>query len=82
MTKILTYHSTYFIIIYTERMFCWLNRKTRGGVKVEKIKYPEVWNLDVFFPGESESPQLQEHLNYIEKEVSDFQRKVDTFRTH
>ncbi|WP_139822806.1 M3 family oligoendopeptidase [Tuberibacillus sp. Marseille-P3662] len=49
---------------------------------MEKIKYPEVWNLDVFFPGESESPQLQEHLNYIEKEVSDFQRKVDTFRTH
>lgn len=52
-----------------------------GGVKVGKTKYSEVWDLDVFFPGGSESLQLHEHLDYIKKEVNDFQRKVDNFRT-
>ncbi|MFD2922288.1 M3 family oligoendopeptidase [Halobacillus naozhouensis] len=48
---------------------------------MENTKYAESWDLDVFFPGGSKSTQLNERLDYLEKEVSDFMKKVDTFRT-
>lgn len=47
---------------------------------VTKVKYPEVWDLDVFFPGGSESPQLREHLNLIEPQLSSFEEKAQQFQ--
>lgn len=42
--------------------------------------YPEVWDLDVFFPGGSESPQLREHLNLITPKIVTFEEKVQHFQ--
>jgi oligoendopeptidase F len=42
--------------------------------------YPEVWDLDVFFPGGSESPQLREHLNLITPKIVTFEEKVQQFQ--
>ena len=29
------------------------------------VKYPEVWDLDVFFPGGSSSPELKAHIENL-----------------
>ncbi|MFD2444900.1 M3 family oligoendopeptidase [Bacillus sp. CGMCC 1.16607] len=45
-----------------------------------KTMYPEVWDLDVFFPGGSESPQLRNHLDSIIPELISFEEKVKQFQ--
>ncbi|WP_442598810.1 M3 family oligoendopeptidase [Neobacillus sp. D3-1R] len=45
-----------------------------------KVKYPEVWDLDVFFPGGSDSPQLREHLNLIAPQLTSFEEKAQQFK--
>lgn len=42
--------------------------------------YPEVWDLDVFFPGGSQSPQLRDHLDSIKPTVAEFVGKVEKFQ--
>lgn len=41
------------------------------------VKYPEVWDLDVFFPGGSESPQLAEHLAQIQPKIEALTTKIN-----
>jgi oligoendopeptidase F len=53
------------------------NRK--GEFIMTKVMYPEVWDLDVFFPGGSESPQLREHLNQLAPKIARFEEKVKQF---
>jgi pepF/M3 family oligoendopeptidase len=44
-----------------------------------KVMYPEVWDLDVFFPGGSESPQLREHLDRLAPKIARFEETVKQF---
>jgi oligoendopeptidase F len=44
-----------------------------------KVMYPEVWDLDVFFPGGSESPQLREHLDQLAPKIARFEETVKQF---
>ncbi|QCJ43551.1 M3 family oligoendopeptidase [Bacillus sp. S3] len=41
--------------------------------------YSEVWNLDVFFKGGSESAELQEHLVQTEELIKHFEAKVNNW---
>jgi oligoendopeptidase F len=41
-----------------------------------KVMYPEVWDLEVIFPGGSESQQLREHLNNLTPILTNFEQKV------
>lgn len=45
-----------------------------------KTMYPEVWDLDVFFKGGSESPQLREHLNTTTKMLKELRNDVEQFK--
>lgn len=54
------------------------NRK--GELIMTKVMYPEVWDLDVFFPGGSESPQLREHLDQLAPKIASFEEKVLQFQ--
>jgi oligoendopeptidase F len=45
-----------------------------------KVMYPEVWDLDVFFPGGSDSPQLREHLDQLTPKIARFEEKVQQFQ--
>ncbi|RLQ98143.1 M3 family oligoendopeptidase [Falsibacillus albus] len=39
--------------------------------------YSLKWDLDVFFTGGSSSPQFYEHMDSLEKNLSDFERKIE-----
>ncbi|MFF2447640.1 M3 family oligoendopeptidase [Neobacillus sp. NPDC058068] len=41
--------------------------------------YSEVWDLDVFFKGGSDSPELQEHLIQTEDLIQNFEAKVNNW---
>lgn len=41
--------------------------------------YSEVWNLDVFFKGGSNSPAIQEHLLQTEELINQFEAKVNNW---
>src|SRR5690606_5358280 len=43
------------------------------------VKYPEVWDLDVFFPGGSASPQLIEHIESLNPKLEVLKEKIDKF---
>jgi oligoendopeptidase F len=45
-----------------------------------KVMYPEVWDLDVFFPGGSESIELREYLNELSPMLARFEEKVGNFQ--
>ncbi|MHC0036266.1 M3 family oligoendopeptidase [Pseudoneobacillus sp. C159] len=45
-----------------------------------KVMYPEVWDLEVIFPGGSESPQLREHLDQLVPILSSFEQNVQNFQ--
>lgn len=45
------------------------------------MKYSEVWDLDVFFEGGSESPQLREHLNQVQEKITVAKEEVDRLAT-
>ena len=45
------------------------------------MSYSQVWDLDVFFEGGSESPQLRKHLDETTKKVHAFSEKLTTFST-
>jgi oligoendopeptidase F len=45
-----------------------------------KVMYPEVWNLDVFFPGGSESTELRLHLDEMNPILTSFEEKVGNFQ--
>jgi oligoendopeptidase F len=47
---------------------------------VTKVMYPEVWNLDVFFPGGSESPELRLHLDEMGPMLTSFEENVGNFQ--
>lgn len=61
-------------------MFSEILEMYSGGVIMTITKYPEVWDLDVFFPGGSESPQLREHLDSIIPKIASFEEKVHNFK--
>ncbi|MBD7985799.1 M3 family oligoendopeptidase [Sporosarcina sp. Sa2YVA2] len=44
-------------------------------------KYSEVWNLDVFFKGGSESSELRNHLDQVKDEIAKLETDVDTLET-
>ncbi|MBO0959415.1 M3 family oligoendopeptidase [Neobacillus sp. MM2021_6] len=41
--------------------------------------YSEVWNLDIFFKGGSDSPELQDHLLQTEELINQFESKVNNW---
>lgn len=45
------------------------------------MAYSEVWDLDVFFEGGSDSPQLRAHLDETKVKVDQFAGKLQTFET-
>lgn len=44
-------------------------------------KYSEVWNLDVFFKGGSESAELRTHLDGVKKQISELETAVEALET-
>lgn len=45
------------------------------------MAYSQVWDLDVFFEGGSDSPQLRAHLDETKVKVDQFAGKLQTFET-
>jgi oligoendopeptidase F len=45
-----------------------------------KVMYPVVWDLDVFFPGGSDSVQLREHLDQLVPKIARFEESVQQFQ--
>lgn len=43
------------------------------------VNYPEVWDLEVFFPGGSASPQLKEHIENLTPKFDVLKEKVAAF---
>lgn len=43
------------------------------------MKYSEVWNLDVFFEGGSDSPQLRSHLDEAAEKIAILKEEVEQF---
>lgn len=43
--------------------------------------YPQVWDLDVFFKGGSESPEFRQHLDQTKKLIQSFSERVQKFQT-
>ncbi|MBU8916537.1 M3 family oligoendopeptidase [Bacillus sp. FJAT-29953] len=43
------------------------------------VTYSDVWNLDVFFKGGSDSPELQNHLKETEELINLFQTKINNW---
>ncbi|MEG0384296.1 MAG: M3 family oligoendopeptidase [Solibacillus sp.] len=43
------------------------------------VKYPEVWDLDVFFPGGSASPELKQHIENLTPRFEQLTKKVTQF---
>lgn len=41
------------------------------------MKYSEVWDLEVFFEGGSESPQLRDHLNQVQDKITAAKEEID-----
>lgn len=48
-----------------------------GGKRMTAITYSDVWNLDVFFKGGSESPEFAGHLEITAELIERFQIKVN-----
>lgn len=46
---------------------------------MSSVNYPEVWDLDVFFPGGSTSPQLKEHIENLSPKFDILKEKVAAF---
>ncbi|MCU4715895.1 hypothetical protein OCE25_26945 [Bacillus cereus] len=46
---------------------------------MSEIKCRQVWNLDSLFQGGSESSQLHEHIRHLEIEISEFEKKTNSF---
>ncbi|MFC4076259.1 M3 family oligoendopeptidase [Salinithrix halophila] len=42
----------------------------------KKEKYSQKWDLDVFFPGGSSSPQFREYLEELERDTTDFDARI------
>lgn len=55
--------------------------ENRGGNNLSTKKYSEVWDLDVFFEGGSESPALRVHLDEVAKKMSLLETAVEQFET-
>ena len=43
------------------------------------VKFPEVWDLDVLFPGGSDSAELRSHINEAEAELKRFETTAQQF---
>ncbi|PKR77030.1 oligoendopeptidase [Halalkalibacillus sediminis] len=43
--------------------------------------YPQVWDLDVFFKGGSESKELRNHLEKVKNRLDEFAKKLQSFET-
>lgn len=49
----------------------------KGGKTLTAVTYSDVWNLDVFFKGGSDSPEFSNHLQKTEQLIQLFQTKVN-----
>ncbi len=43
--------------------------------------YPQVWDLDVFFKGGSDSPELRKHLDETKEQLATYAEKLKSFQT-
>ncbi len=48
---------------------------------MEKVTYPQQWDLDVFFNGGSSSPELKKHLEEYTQKTKAFEKNVKNFET-
>ena len=48
---------------------------------MEKVTYPQQWDLDVFFNGGSSSPELTKHLEEYTQKTKAFEKNVKSFET-
>ena len=53
----------------------------KGEIVMTQKVYSEVWDLDVFFKGGSESQELREHLDEVAKKMSALEEKAAAFQT-
>ena len=44
------------------------------------VTYPEVWNLDVLFPGGSDSKELRVHMDEASQKLTEFEALSESFR--
>lgn len=53
----------------------------KGEIVMTQKVYSEVWDLDVFFKGGSESQELREYLDEVAKKMSALEEKAAAFQT-
>lgn len=59
----------------------YLGRRNERGILMTTTTYPLVWDLDTFFPGGSESPELATHLKNVEQKIASFEAVVSDIQT-
>ena len=53
----------------------------KGEIVMTQKIYSEVWDLDVFFKGGSESQELREHLDEVAEKMTALEEKANAFQT-
>ena len=59
----------------------YLGRRNERGITMTVTTYPLVWDLDTFFPGGSDSPQLASHLEQVEAKIEAFESQLTSLET-
>lgn len=59
----------------------YLGRRNERGILMTTTTYPLVWDLDTFFPGGSDSPELATHLEKVEQKIASFEGVVSDIQT-
>lgn len=63
------------------RFMIYLGRRNERGMTMTTATYPLVWDLDTFFPGGSDSPQLATHLEQVEQKIEAFEAQLTSLET-
>lgn len=64
-----------------EAIMIYLGRRNERGIFMTTTTYPLIWDLDTFFPGGSESPELAAHLENVEQKIASFEGVISTIQT-
>lgn len=64
-----------------QAIMIYLGRRNERGILMTTTTYPLVWDLDTFFPGGSDSPQLAVHLENVEQKIASFEGVVSDIQT-
>jgi oligoendopeptidase F len=70
---------TAYIIEFFEKKLIIKKYIFKGGTKMTATTYLDVWDLDVFFTGGSDSPELQEYISQTEAGIKRFESNVNNW---